>query len=255
MRTSWIRIIGIAAAGGLLVAAGLLGPAAIAPVARAEAANDRPPTITVNGEAAVETPPDRAQVSLGVQTEAATAQAALQENNRRMQAVIDALTKAGVPREAVQTSGLSVYPVYSEAKPLSSDAPPPRVTGYRAYNRVTVQVEPARVGAVIDAGLTAGANTLDGVVFTLADPDAVAAQAIEKAFAAARTRAEAAARTAGVRLGPVRAIQVGGGGVPRAVAEMRALPAAAGAGNVPTPVEPGRISVYASVQVEFAFQP
>jgi uncharacterized protein YggE len=161
-------------------------------------------TVSVTGAAEVEAVPDLATVSAGVDTQAETAAAALAANSAAMTAVFAALEASGIERRDMQTSNLSLGAIW---EPYRDGEQPPRVIGYQASNMVTVRVRDiTKVGAVIDAVATAGANRLNGVAFEVADPRAAMDRAREQAVADARARAELYARAAGVTLGPVLTI-------------------------------------------------
>jgi hypothetical protein len=210
------------------------------------------PILTVSGSGTARVAPDEATVRLGVLAQAPTAREAQGQVNRAAGAVLDAIRKLGVPAERIQTTGLSLGPQYAQG---SSGSQGPRITGYQAANTVTVGVDDlARVGPVIDAGLAAGANNLDGVDFGLRDDGAARAAALTDAVQSARTKAEALARALRVRL--VEIVEVAEGGVaispPPSPYRGRAVMAAAMA---PTPVSAGEVGVEASVTLRWRIAP
>lgn len=159
-------------------------------------------TIRVSGVGEVRVKPDLATVQFAVETTGATAQAAGEANADLMERVIATILGSGVVRDDVQTSGYSVYPEYV-ASPRG-DTEPPVIRGYRAMNMVSVRTQNLdRVGALIDAGLRAGANRLHGVSFELRNSAAAEAEALTMAVSEARASAEVIARALGVQLGDV----------------------------------------------------
>ncbi len=117
-----------------------------------------------------------------MQSEALTAAPALAATSTAMQAVFDALAAAGIAPADMQTSQLSVDPVWAD-----DGAGTPRVRGYSASNLVTIRVrDVTRLGAVIDAVGAAGANRVFGIAFELAEPRAQLDAARERAVADAR---------------------------------------------------------------------
>ena len=94
------------------------------------------PIITMGGHGEVRATPDTAMLSAGVSAQAPTAAAALAANNSRMQAVMAALKKLGVPDKDIQTSNFSVSPQYA-----NGNGEAPRITGYQASNQVEVRLE------------------------------------------------------------------------------------------------------------------
>ena len=198
--------------------------------------------ITVRGTGRVEAVPDMATLNLGVSSEAGTAQEAMARNSDAMAAVLARLREGGIAERDLQTSGLRLSPRY-EPRPAQTA---PRVTGYVAQNLVTVRIrELDRIGAVLDAAVADGANTIHGLSFGVAEPQALEDEARREAVAAALRQAETLAEAAGVGLGGVRAmIEEGGGGRP---VMMEARMAAADA----VPIAEGEVTVEASVRMVF----
>jgi uncharacterized protein len=213
--------------------------------------------ISVVGNGEVRVAPDTASVRLGVTRQAQTGQAAQQEVNVVLRAILEGITGLGIPERHIRTSQLSLFPVYAQERPEPMREPrEPRIAGYRATSTVTVRVEDLRqVGPVVDAALTAGANQLEGVQFTLRDDTQVREQALSEAVREARNKAEVIARALDVRLG--RVIEVAEGGVsfiPPPFPEREMLMARAAA-DVATPISPGEVTVTANVTIRYRIQP
>lgn len=223
--------------------------AALAPLLAGCAANaagaqqpePAPRTITVQASASVERAPDQAQITFAVETEAASAQDASDANATAMSAVLAALEHEGVERGEVRTQGLRVLPDY--VRPVEGQAR--RISGYRAVNQVQVTLaDLPRTGRLIERALDAGANRVDGISFSLTDPDAARIDALGRAVRRARAQAAAIADALGEPLGPVVSVSTDGSGPPMLMREARSMEAAA-------PVEPGAIEVGARVTVVF----
>lgn len=140
--------------------------------------------------------PDLATITLGVTTEAPTAQAAMQRNAVSMTTVMAALRRQGIAERDVQTSGLNLNPqqVYAENQP-------PRITGYQASNTVTVTVNDlARLGPTVDAVVAGGSNQINGVGFGLKDPARAEDAARREAVQALRAKADLYAQASGHRV-------------------------------------------------------
>jgi uncharacterized protein len=223
-----------------IIISALLALAAVAAVTRASdapaAAGEPGDGITVQGSGTVSTIPDRAQISFGVETRAATARAALAANAAEMRKVIAAVKAAGATD--VQTQSVSLQPQYAEAG---------TVQGYIAQNSVSGTIrELARAGAVIDAAVEAGANQVYGPSLSRGDQTELYRQALRAAVADARTRAQALAGAANLTLGRVTQV-VESGSAPMPFASAVKAEDASG-----TPIEAGTQQVVASVQVTFA---
>jgi len=200
--------------------------------------------LSVSAEGKSEARPDMATINLGVTTEGQTAQAALAENARRMQALTQALRRAGIAERDIQTSNVSVYPQQQYRENQT-----PLITGYQANNTVTAKIRNIdNTGRVIDAAVGAGGNTVNGVSFTHADPDAQLDIARRDAIAEARRRAELYANALGMRVVRIVAVQEGGGYAPPIPMQMERM---AAANDARTPISPGEIETRVSVNVTF----
>lgn len=214
----------------------------------------QPSVIVVSSTAQVEAPPDEASVRLGVVRQAPTAQAAQDQTNRAVQAILAEIAKLGVPPAKIQTSRLTLNPIYGAQRPDNREAP--RVVAYNATNLVSIDLDNlTRIGPVIDAGLTAGANQLEGVRFRLKDDLPMREKALRQAVAEAKKKAETMADALGVRLvGVLEASESGVSVVPREEPGMFYQVRTAEA-SVQTPVSPGEIDIRASVTVRYQIAP
>lgn len=214
------------------------------PLAAPVAAEETPRRIVVTGEGRVEAAPDLATVTAGVQTEAAAAAPALAATSAAMRSVFEALAAAGIAPADMQTSQLSVDPVWAD-----DGAGVSRVRGYSASNLVTIRVrEIAQLGAVIDAVGAAGANRVFGIAFELSEPRAQLDAARERAVADARAKAELLAKAAGVTLGPVQSIRESGDAAPRPMFARAEMDVAA------APVAEGVVGLEARVEIVYGIE-
>jgi uncharacterized protein len=185
-------------------------------------------TITVTGEGIVETAPDQATISLGVTTNADTAVAALAANSAAMTTMMEQLKAAGVAAADLQTANLSLSPNWSGYDSSST----PSIAGYVASNMLNVRVRDLdALGTILDAAVSDGANTMNGITFGLAEPNPVMNEARSRAVADATSRATVLAMAAGATLGPIVTITEGGtfpGPAPMFRAEASAVPVASG---------------------------
>ncbi|MFL6192887.1 MAG: SIMPL domain-containing protein [Thermoanaerobaculia bacterium] len=207
--------------------------------------------LTVSGSGQARTAPDEATIRLGVVAQAPTAREAQEKVNRAANAVLEALRKLGVPADQIQTSGLSLNPQYAQGRPGTEGEQAPRIAGYQANNDVTVRLEDlTKIGPAIDAGLTSGANTLNGVEFGLRNDEKARAEALAEAVREARGKAEALAKALGVRLGEILDVSEGGVQV-MPVPYPRGRFAMAEAMSADTPVSAGQVGVDASVTLRY----
>jgi len=208
--------------------------------------------ITVSAQGQVQVKPDVAYINLGVQTTAESAKGAMDENSAIMAAIIDKLTSMGVDKKDIRTGYISLTPQTQPVQPNESTTP--KIIGYWANNSLTVTVyDLSQLGAILDAGITAGANNINGISFGLKDNTAAQNAALQEAVKTARAKADLVARELGLKVVGVQNVQVQSYSVPGPIYIEAALPAAKGGFAGSVPVEPGQITVSASVQVTFSF--
>jgi hypothetical protein len=126
-----------------------------------------------------------------------------------MSELIAALKESGIEARDIQTSGFSVNPnyVYSDARDDLGYSMPPKINGYQVSNSVTVVVRDLEeLGSILDRSVTVGANTVNGVSFSVAAPSELLDEARKLAFDNARDKAELYADAADVKLGDLEQI-------------------------------------------------
>jgi uncharacterized protein YggE len=165
-------------------------------------AQDSPPpsakparTITVTSTATVDVAPDEAVVALGVRSESPDSTAAFAQNADDMRAVLDAVKAAGVDERDIQTTNVSLE------RRIANGGKPNEAQTFVAANSVRITIHDlSSVGSVIDAAVGAGADAVNDVRFQVSDPNAVRTDALTRAVAGARAKADALASAAGAEV-------------------------------------------------------
>ena len=240
---SGLRWLAVGAAVGLFVAsAGAPNFAPRSALAVDPAAPEH--TISVNGTGRVILTPDIAELRLGVNVTGPTANKARNDAAIAMTKVVEAIKKAGVADKDIQTSALSLQPMYDYSNNGQG-----KLIGFQVLNIVSVTVRDiAIIGDLIDASVTAGATTVDGVSFRVNDQTSAEAQARTAAVADARNKANALAAAAGVSITGVSFISELSTSVPYPVP----YASAAGAKDAAsTPVQPGTTEIDIVVSMVF----
>jgi uncharacterized protein len=226
----------------LVVAFGLAG--LIVSGGRADGAQEpataaAPPLVITAGEAVVRVAPDLAYVALATETRARSPQDAQRQNAEAMTAVQQKVLQGGVPKDAVRTTGYDLQPEYDYVSGRQV------LRGYVARNNIEIRVDDlARVGAIIDLAVGSGATAVSGVRFDLKNRDAVERDALKRAVADARARADAAAAGAGRVIDRVLRIEESRTGeIAMPVMRMAAAPAP----SPSTPIAPSDVEVRAQV--------
>jgi uncharacterized protein YggE len=213
--------------------------------------------LTVSAQGRSSREPDLALFTAGVATTGKTAGEALSANSVAMNRVIQALKRAGIAERDIQTSNLSLNPVYGnrQRSPNTLEEQMPPILGYRANNTVTVkQRKLEQFGRVIDTLVASGANQVNGPSFQMDEPDAALDEARVEAIGKARERANLYARAAGLRVVRILSINEGGSYSPRPPV-MYARAAMDAAESAPTPVAAGEVEVQANVTVMYELAP
>lgn len=228
----------------MVVAAILLAACGAAPQAA------EPRTLSINGSGMVYLAPDMATINLGVMAEAEDVQSATAESNRVIEKIKEVLVEFGVEEADIQTTNFSVYPYSDYGYELDQSAD----TRYRVDNNVTVTVrELEKLGEILNEAILAGANSIYGVQYGIAEQESAYNQALEAAVDNAKERAEFLAAASGAELGELKSISTyyGGGGYPAPYAEM-AAGIGGGAGQVP--VSPGSLVIRVEVSVVYGLE-
>ena len=127
-------------------------------------AGDTVRTINVTGQGQVEAVPDMATITLGVTQQSGTAAEALALVSAATAKIFERLAAAQIEQRDMQTSDLSLYPVFASRSSNSNG--PPKITGYTASNRVTIRVrELDALGQILDQATRDGANEFNGLHF------------------------------------------------------------------------------------------
>jgi len=200
-------------------------------------------TVTASGTGTAQATPDTAEMSFGVSTSSSNAKTALDDASKVAEQITAAVKKAGVDSKDIQTRDVSVYPQSADQNGKQV------VTGYQASMSVQVKVRDiGTLGDVISAANSAGANSISGPSFTVADPAPTRAVAIDKAVADARKNAEAMAKAAGKNVGEVLSLSssdVSSIPGPMLAADAGALSAKS------VPIEVGQLDIVSNVTVIF----
>ncbi len=182
-------------------------PAVATESARELARGQVPGTLTMTGTGEAVGVPDQLAFRVAVTRREPTVPAAMDATSATMGRVLDALEELGVERRDVQSTGLSVDPVYDYFSYR-----PPVLTGYRVNQSVAVLVRDLRDGGrAISTVTRTGGNVVrvSGIGLRLGDRDGLLAKARDAAVEAATAKAEQYAAATGQQLGSVLTLTEG----------------------------------------------
>jgi uncharacterized protein YggE len=205
-------------------------------------------TIYVTGMGTVHVEPDIAIVSLGVQTLGRDVGVAVQENNQRARAVMEALLELGVAPEDMRTTNFYV----SSQPQVDPMGMPTGETSYTVDNTIFFTLRaPDKLGTVLQAALRAGSNSVQSVSFSVADPSVPMDDAQEIAVTDAQRQAEQLASATGAKLGKVLFLSEGSYVAPM---YYEAPAYGKGGGGAGVPVESGTLAYQAQVTLTYALK-
>lgn len=168
------KTITIAAATGIVLSlAFVLGaiPSGIDAQAQTEETTpfpSREKTISVTGTATTSVDPDLLVVQFGVEVQKTTAKEALDANSQLMTAVVDAIRAVGITDNEINTAQLTIYPVYESYQEKETGIYRQKLVGYAVSNIIRVETKNLSLASdIIDSGVSAGANRVDSVYYTL----------------------------------------------------------------------------------------
>jgi len=201
-------------------------------------------TISVNGSAVASLTPDIAHISIGVHSENADSKEAVSANNSESQKVVDALKSLGVDPKDILTTNFSI-------SPQDVTGPDGQKTGTNFVVDNTVYVtlrDLTKIGDLLNAAVAAGANSIYGISFDVADKTAALSDARKAAVDNAHTQAEELAQAAGVTLVGVQSISYYNS-TPVPMADMKVATGIGGGSSVP--IAPGQLSITVDVSIVY----
>ena len=217
--------------------------------------------VAVSGFGKVSGTPDIARANIGVEVRARTSEQATAETNEHMARLTQALKQLGIAERDLKTANFSVN-FEQDSRPIAPSETAPAVPKaepagwYRAANSLEVTVRDLKlIGKVLGTATALGANTVNGVTFELSNPQALEAQAREKAVADAHVRAQQLAKLSGVELGPVIAISESVNFSGPMQAQMMMSKSADSESSSVAPIESGQMEVTSQVSLRYALRP
>jgi len=205
-------------------------------------------TIDVTGTSSVTKPADRATLSIGVETQAETAEDAEKQNKAVSNRLYDSLKSLGLTEKDYKTESFNVRPNRDREQGG-------KITGYSVQHTIMIDTDSIeKVGEILDASVKAGANNIYGISFGLKEEtrEMARAEAYKKATKYAKAKADSIAGGLGVKI--TRIVRVSDASydfIPyRAAVAMEDVAAKGSSIHV----EPGEVTVTSSISVSYAFR-
>lgn len=221
-----------------------------------------PHEVAVSGEGKAFAKPDIALISLGVTSEAAKSQDAVNQNNAKMDEIIKALKNVGVEDKDIQTTLYNLNPVYGygaeQPIPLGAPAsgavsvyprPSNRIVGYSLDQQVEVKIRNFdNINSILDAATSKGANMVGSLQFTIDDMEKFRAEAREKAIAQAKEKATLLFQQAGLSIDKLVDVSEGFGSGPMPLSQRFA---AATEKSVAPNIQAGQLEIDSTITLTY----
>ena len=243
-------VTGAAAAGAVLLTACSTGAqgAGAAAGGVVQVQNVEEQVISVSSREEVQVTPDMAEIVFGITSQNADAAVCQQENQEKVNQLVEKLKELGLGETSIQTSGYDLSPRYD----WQNNG---QITGYEAVTQVTASdVSLDLVGNVLTQSVEAGANQIQSVSYLSSTYDESYQEALKLAVAQAQEKAQALADASGCTLGQaVHITEYSNNQTARYVAG-NVMAEESDAAAAPAVVMPGEIEVEASISVDYAIQ-
>ncbi len=207
-------------------------------------------TLEVVGRGEVRIKPEVAYLTILVETTAKKASDAVRENAEKMKKVIDKLKSEIGKEDKITTSGYTLSPIYEYSDKIKGS----QLTGYGASNGVTVETRNLNdIGKLVDSATQVGANRINSLSFDTNKREEYKRQTLVQAVQDARTTADTVARASGVKI--VKILRISPSyEVPGPMVRELGFAKMATAQPAPTPIEPGELTVSATVNIVFEIE-
>lgn len=203
--------------------------------------------VSVQGEAETWVVPDKATITIGVETDGRDAVAVKNENDARIKRIIGDLQRRGVESRDIQTSALTLEPVY-DWKPEGRR----EFIKFVMRNTVTVTVRNLdRLDAILTASVDGGSNIVNNVDFGTTRLTALRDSLRLEAARNARTKADALVGAVGGKLGRVVTIAEDANYQPPVMYRAMAMKEADNGGAT---VNGGQVQVRSTVSASFEIE-
>ena len=157
---------------------------------------DNRPKITVNGEAVVNSKPDKIVITFGIETWDKDIMVAKNKNNGILKKAISAIKESGIPEKEIQTDYLSIQPRYEDNYEKED------FIGYFVRNTFVVTLEDTdKVEELVTNVLQSGVNYIHNIDFQTTEFKKYREQARELALKAAKEKADKMAMVLGQSIG------------------------------------------------------
>ncbi len=218
----------------------------------ASAAEAEPRTINVSGQGEVQAEPDRALISLGVESRKPKLEEARAEVAKAVEAALKLTRDLKIDSKHVRTTRINVQPEYN----WENETRERNLIGYYVSRQVEVDLRDLeKLGQLLERAFDLGINQVGDPQLDSSKRRELERKALAEAVQDARLNAEAVAQAAGARLGPPRMISATSGFVPPPIPMRAKAMVAMEASDSSQSYQSGQMGFNATVQVQYDLIP
>jgi uncharacterized protein len=210
---------------------------------------DRPRTVSVQGQGEVQAEPDRAFITLGVESRKLKLEEARADVARTVDAVLKLTRDMKIDQKLVRSTRMNVQPEYN----WDNNARERNLIGYFVSRQIEVELRDLeKLGQLLERATDLGVNQLGDPRLDASKRRELEREALAKAVEDARANADIVAKASGGRLGSARTISASSGFVPPPMPMARMKVAmAAEAADASQSYQTGQMSFTGTVQIEY----
>jgi uncharacterized protein YggE len=209
-------------------------------------------TVTVNGQGEVRAEPDRATVTLGVESRKPKLEDARAEVAKTVDAVLKLTRELKIDQKLVRSTRINVQPEYNWGNGQPNER---TLIGYYVARQVEVELHDLeKLGQLLERSTDLGVNQMGDPRLDSSKRQDLVREALGKAVTDARQNAEVIAKAAGATLGRARTISANAEYAPPPMPMVRAMALdAKQAGGAP--YQSGEMTFNATVNVQYDLDP
>jgi uncharacterized protein YggE len=210
-----------------------------------------PRTVSVNGQGEVRAEPDRATVTLGVESRKPKLEDARAEVAKTVDAVLKLTRDLKIDQKLVRSTRINVQPEYNWGNGQPNER---TLIGYYVARQVEVELHDLeKLGQLLERATDLGVNQLGDPRLDSSKRQDLVREALAKAVVDARQNAEVIAKAAGATLGRARTISANAEFTPAPMPMVRNL--AMEAKQAGAPYQSGEMTFNATVNVQYDLDP
>ncbi|MFL6617989.1 MAG: SIMPL domain-containing protein [Povalibacter sp.] len=229
-----------------VIATSVLYTAVLSTASAAE--EERPRIVSVSGQGEVQTEPDQAIVTLGIESRKPRLEDARSDVTKAVDSVLKLTRDLKIDQKYVRATRINVQPEYN----WDANAKERNLIGYFVSRQVEVDLRDLdKLGTLLEKATDLGVNQMGDPRLESSKRRDLEREALAKAVQDARLNAEAIGKAAGAKIGNARTITASSGFTPVPMARMKTMAMSAEAADASQTYQSGQMTFTGNVQVEY----